>query len=859
MTPRNFLFPLFASAVYLLAQITVQTNLDQRQQHALSFLISCNGNVGTNFFPQGDFGTGSDSLLAVDPGFAVDFVFSSSAPPPDGTLVYTNDTQPWNINPNWINTTDNGSEPMSYMMLVNAAETTGVFFEQTFDVCENNAFEISADFINILNNTAPSNTNPDISFLINGLEIFSTGALPQDENWHTFATTYQTAVGEQDFTLQLRSNTIAANENVFAVDNIALRACGPDVTAEELNPTPHCPNDTLQLEINVGPDYSNPFIQWQISLDEGNNWTNFGSATTNNTLQIASVPYLARYRALVANADSNIVLNTCTIISNEVIPTFNDIDVCASSIVDLDDRCSGLRGENILPDGDFGSGQSNTLEFDPGFAPGYIYTTDPPPSDGDYTITNNTTSWGDFALNGWINTGDNSADPEGYMMVVNATVQPGAFFQRTVDVCENTNYEFSVDVINVVEPIGVQRIQPLVDFQIDGLTLYSTGNVPQDGQWHTYGFSFTTAPGVSEVTLTLLNNAPGGIGNDLALDNISFLACGPEVETGAVAEGPYCPGDPAEISIGIGPGLDDPIIQWQLSLDGGNNWENTGTPSTDTFLVINSLPYQAQYRALVAESEANLANIACSALSEPILFDFSPIEDCYTNPIAQTGPICNGLLGPELIPDGNFGSGVDTVGPALPAGVTTYNYTTDSFQIDGNYSILNQLYFDPGAGNFPDTAWIQLQDQSENPEDYFMLINADDQRGIFYQTEITGLCENTSYQFSADFINVLSRYFGPFGNFSTSILPDIDFVVAPVGTNRELLEAIPAAYNTGGILNDSTWHHHGFTFETQAGQTSVIVALRNHAGVGNGNDFVIDNVSLRTCFGQANVFINPIC
>jgi len=47
-------------------------------------------------------------------------------------------------------------------------------------------------------------------------------------------------------------------------------------------------------------------------------------------------------------------------------------------------------------------------------------------------------------------------------------------------------------------------------------------------EWNTYGFTFTTGPGVTEVSLSLVNNAPGGIGNDLILDNISFQACGPE-------------------------------------------------------------------------------------------------------------------------------------------------------------------------------------------------------------------------------------------------------------------------------------------------------------------------------------------
>jgi len=79
--------------------------------------------------------------------------------------------------------------------------------------------------------------------------------------------------------------------------------------------------------------------------------------------------------------------------------------------------CDGNLGENIFLDGDFGSGEANILLTNPQIAPGYGYATNPPPYDGNDTITNNTTTWGEFA-NNWLNITDNSDDPNGYMMVV---------------------------------------------------------------------------------------------------------------------------------------------------------------------------------------------------------------------------------------------------------------------------------------------------------------------------------------------------------------------------------------------------------------------------------------------------------
>jgi len=107
--------------------------------------------------------------------------------------------------------------------------------------------------------------------------------------------------------------------------------------------------------------------------------------------------------------------------------------------------CQGSLGINIFQEGDFGKGNSNVLQVDPQIAPGYKYHKNPPPNDGYYSIANNTSSWGSFANTYWVNVGDNSADPKGYMMVVNASYDPGLFYRQEVDgLCDNTLYVFSL-------------------------------------------------------------------------------------------------------------------------------------------------------------------------------------------------------------------------------------------------------------------------------------------------------------------------------------------------------------------------------------------------------------------------------
>lgn len=287
--------------------------------------------------------------------------------------------------------------------------------------------------------------------------------------------------------------------------------------------------------------------------------------------------------------------------------------------------CDGNLGENIFTEGDFGSGTANILSPDPQIAPGYTYEFDPPPNDGTYTITNNTTNWGWFAANSWDDIGDNSSDPNGYMMVVNASYDPGLFYRQQVDgLCENTLYVFSADVYNLILDLG--KIRPNLSFLIDGVVVFGTGDIPENKQWNTYGFTFTTAPGQTSVILALQNNAPGGSGNDLALDNITFRPCGPEALILPEAVANICEdGSPIDLEATIiGTQYATPAVQWQQSFDGGLTWVNIpgamGTSVAHTDLSAGLY----LYRYLLANGPENLSNSKCRVVSNVKLVNVVP-------------------------------------------------------------------------------------------------------------------------------------------------------------------------------------------------------------------------------------------
>ncbi len=121
-------------------------------------------------------------------------------------------------------------------------------------------------------------------------------------------------------------------------------------------------------------------------------------------------------------------------------------------------------------------------------------------------------------------------DVGGYMYLVNADYNPDQFYNGTVNnLVVGQKYQLSLYVANLLTTVG---IEPNILFQVRSpapnnvlLAQIATGNISATPTitWVQYGISFTA---VSEsVTLLMISNAPGGYGNDLALDDIAFRLC----------------------------------------------------------------------------------------------------------------------------------------------------------------------------------------------------------------------------------------------------------------------------------------------------------------------------------------------
>ena len=286
--------------------------------------------------------------------------------------------------------------------------------------------------------------------------------------------------------------------------------------------------------------------------------------------------------------------------------------------------CQGNSGAPIFTE-DFGTGLTDGPAL-PAGTTSYVFTTGSP-SDGQYTISS-TTNYFD-----WANIRDRTpGDTNGKSFIVNASFTAGEFYRRTVTgLCENTSYEFSAWLINLLPQSGCEGagIPVNVRFQIwdetdtDLLAQGDTGDIPNRNspEWEQYALVFKTLSGQTSVILKMRNNANGGCGNDLAIDDISFSSCGDAItltdgqnQAGTIS----CEGQGAitrtltatpDFSI-----FTNHAYQWQES-DDQILWTDIPAANNSTFTT-PTITTSTYFRAKVAEDAINLSNDLCHVLSD---------------------------------------------------------------------------------------------------------------------------------------------------------------------------------------------------------------------------------------------------
>ena len=169
-------------------------------------------------------------------------------------------------------------------------------------------------------------------------------------------------------------------------------------------------------------------------------------------------------------------------------------------------------------------------------------------NDGEYAVysTPQIASW---APTYWHMGGDHTGDPNGRMAIFNASYTPGIFYTASITgALPNIPITYSFWVLNIdrTDAPGIAtRLRPNVrvefrDTSNNLLTAISTGNIAPTtagnlaGDW--YQFTASLNLNVDAFNVIFINNETGGLGNDLALDDILITQALCDLDLDGVAD-----------------------------------------------------------------------------------------------------------------------------------------------------------------------------------------------------------------------------------------------------------------------------------------------------------------------------------
>jgi len=313
--------------------------------------------------------------------------------------------------------------------------------------------------------------------------------------------------------------------------------------------------------------------------------------------------------------------------------------------------CSGSLGSPVV-NITFGSGTVTPGSI-PGFKTTYPYVGTSCPLDGNYTIATNSPNC--FVGTWWtLNTDHTPNSVNGDMMIVNASNVPSDFFVDTVSgLCNSTTYEFAAWLLNLNVPsaCGGNPVKADITFSIETVTgsiiqQYQTGSIPvaNSALWKQYGFYFTAPANSGTVVIRMRNNAPGGCGNDLAIDDITLRPCGPKVTVSTSTSSHIiksCDADTAHFTFlgNISSGFSNNYYQWQQSKDTGKTWVDiSGATNSTYYLGTNNVGYYL-YRLTAADGTSTKINDCSRVISDTIFYtrNISPSSNLIKNITVCTG------------------------------------------------------------------------------------------------------------------------------------------------------------------------------------------------------------------------------
>lgn len=330
----------------------------------------------------------------------------------------------------------------------------------------------------------------------------------------------------------------------------------------------------------------------------------------------------------------------------------------------------------------FGAGPRGPL---PAGQTNFTYRAIACPDDGEYNVMDSVSgschgsAWHHVAADHTPN------DVRGNMFVVNASYKPSEFYSQVIKgLCPGVTYEFSLWALNLNNelqggscddyslrnPILVMRIEQTDGTLIDEVVQPAISRTATP-VWVQLSMQFMIKTNADGIVVKLINQGLGGCGNDLAIDDISFLPLHPALSIGFLqatgSQTTVCADTPLNLGVGTSIGYPNPAYLWQQSQD-TLTWTPVPGFGQTTYTINPVREGRTYYRLRNTQpiNEAAIGRNQCSAVSNTLVVDGKPDAPFRLGP-DQT--LCEGtallLKVPEPLPVGTtfIWSDGSTTGP----------------------------------------------------------------------------------------------------------------------------------------------------------------------------------------------------
>lgn len=575
--------------------------------------------------------------------------------------------------------TDHTGNPDGGMLYCRVNKETGTIYERIVDgpfcKCKSYIFAFSATALGECTLKMEGQVLDTKGKILASLPI-SQGNNGKDAVWQQYQIDFALAEGADNLIFKLVS-TDAGNEaygTQVVIDDISLRVCGMhipqdsiyidnDVTLRSLADfdCAEKPGHTINLSSmsEWAKDYPNAAVVWQNSSDGGLTWktlTATGKSVDFETEEGGDITY----RAIIGEdaTTANAVASGGKTDGCGVFLITNTVTLSCSA------QCHFNEEMLVLWKDDFGSVPAGTRK-ECSYLKGHKFLKDMKKSvdDGQYAVVSRMKDAGTWfaAMDGT----DHTGNADGGFLVINVdkSYKDKVIYEQELGftTCANSSYFFSLWASSISKRVangdntGVlcNLTLEIVDAATnDVLGSIETGKMPNaaslSGQipWINYGVSFTSAG--EKVKLRIYDHAGNGDkGNDLAIDDISLIACdeaAPKVELDVDGKDDVtgvCGVDEYTLKVGDLTGWNkiynnDVYCLWQKSADGGETWENltdeSGLASEKGDLTVTALRNMQEvndsmvnvgfrYRVIVAGPK--------SEVTEQIANQGYPNDGCY--------------------------------------------------------------------------------------------------------------------------------------------------------------------------------------------------------------------------------------